>query len=138
MKKITRQKLSIVNGTEGPSHDPYSYDILTFENNLKKVELKLGLIDWIKFNGQQIKVTREDIFNDNEIYQKLHELFLQHTGLTVDQFMKAYNRIKNPKHCPNCESSKKQWYSGFPGEEFMACGQCGKVLDYHFNMGAII
>lgn len=136
---ITYQKLSIETGTEGFKHDPYSYSIYIFENDNKKIEWKQGLVEWLKVNGETIKVYKENPFEEEDTFYKKYEaLFKKHTGLDYDQFMKAYEKIKNPKYCPDCGSKKRTWASGFPGETFMVCGDCGKIVDYNFDLEAIM
>lgn len=128
---ITYQKLSIETGIEGPKHDPYSYQVLIFENNYNKIELKQGAFNcWIKVNGKK--------FEEDEAPNGIDWMFKLRTGLHPWEFERIYQRIKNPKHCPRCGSTKRKWVSGFPGETFTVCRACEQIIDCDFHMGAII
>lgn len=133
---ITFQKLSITSGTEGPSHDAWSYSILTFENNHKKVELKQGLVSRLTINGENVPYSpfKADPFED----ENFDECFFLQTGFTIKQFYKTYNRIRNPKNCPNCGNTGRVDMEGFPGESFTCCNNCGQIIDSHFDIGAVI
>jgi RNA polymerase subunit RPABC4/transcription elongation factor Spt4 len=132
--KITYQKLSHTTGLEGPSQDPWTYEIYTFENNFKKVELRVGLVESLHVNGHKALIMPEP-YDGNENHEQLFE---EHTGMTVRDFQRTYSRIHNPKNCPKCGSKKREWFSGFPGEEFMACSNCGQIIDQSFDIGAVI
>jgi hypothetical protein len=45
----TGTKIDIVNGREGPKHDPYSYEEITIERRGWRVTMHLGLAEWIEF-----------------------------------------------------------------------------------------
>jgi len=123
-------KLYITQSAEGPKHDPYLCRSLIFLKDELKVEYKEGLYERMVINGTEIL--------PQHLLFPLEEAFEIATGITVHQFQRYYERIHNPKRCPNCGSKRRKWMSGFPGEEFMMCYDCDRIIDCTFNEGAII
>jgi hypothetical protein len=134
-RKLTR--LSKVTGTEGPSYDPYHYEEITIqrgeENEFKVVYHHGGLVDYLKvtINGETEII--HDTIDNLDFEQKFYEI----VGLSLNDIYKALNIKENPKKCRICGS--KKWFDagGFPGESITLCHN-GHVVDYYFNMGAII
>lgn len=123
-------KLSIGRGHEGPVRDPYSYDELNFTKDGLEVTLHSGFAEWIEINGKRTNSYDEDA--------NIYTMFEEATGLTVKEFEKAHHRINHPVKCPKCKSKKRGYETGFPGESFEVCGNCGHILNTHFNESAIM
>jgi hypothetical protein len=130
---ISHPKLLVVQitGTEGPSHDPYSYCELHVEvpcRPLKdKVTLHEGLGSWVKWNG----LTIHD-YDDGD--RTVRDWFKRYTGYSVEQLERIARKLRS--RCAACGG--KEFYSshGYPGESFEICNSCGHVHDYTFNRAA--
>jgi hypothetical protein len=116
-------KLTRNTGSEGPSHDPYSYTEQTVEKDGKTVTLHLGLAEWLKVDGKR---TEGDAGPLAAEFEKL-------TGFNPETFDVAYDAIHDPEHCPKCQSTERKTESGMPGEKFLVCGSCGEIIDTRFN-----
>ena len=123
-------KLYITQSAEGPKHDPYLATSCIFLKDGDKIEYKTGLVEMLVINGK--------VVHEWDLDHPLTKAFEIVTGITVKQFIRYYERIHNPKRCPNCGSKRRKWMSGFPGEEFMMCYDCDRIIDCTFNEGAII
>lgn len=120
-------------GTEGPSHDPYSYEELTVCKNNKTVTLHLGLAEWIEIDGKR----QEAVFrNMTEYAFDPSEEFKLQTGMTVEQFERRY--YSNHNTCKKCGCDTTHSVAGFPGESLNVCDNCGEVVSSDFNEREII
>ena len=121
-------------GSEGPDHDPYGYDEYTF-TNLKgeSVTLHRGL----KCSFTDTKGTTNVYFGEeyNTLPVKKFEEFV---GLSIRVVEKLIERTEHPSRCPKCKSKQFEDIEGYPGETFTRCAKCGEMLEYNFNVGAII
>lgn len=81
--KIESRKLRCEHGTEGPKYDPYSFTTRIVEINGVEHELHLGLRTVYYVDGSCT----------SEIEETAIQMWIEATGLTVDQFDKAYNRV---------------------------------------------
>jgi hypothetical protein len=70
-------------GSEGSSHDPYSFTEYLFIENDMTVKLHAGLCVWITVNGVSLGVPEE----------KVGSAFLSYTGLSPDQFVKIHDKL---------------------------------------------
>lgn len=81
MATITRRKISVRRGSEGPRHDPYGYTEITVTTNGDVVTYHGGLGEWVRVNGVKV--------DDDSLAVMLFE---RHTGMSVEQAMRAYDR----------------------------------------------
>ena len=61
-------------GSEGPSHDPYSYNEFSFKKDGKEYIIHMGLAQWIKIDGKKIGAFEDDYDNEKQFIKK-------HTGI---------------------------------------------------------
>ena len=61
-------------GSEGPSHDPYSYNEFSFKKDGKEYIIHMGLAQWIKIDGKKIGAFEDDYDNEEQFIKK-------HTGI---------------------------------------------------------
>ena len=61
-------------GSEGPSHDPYSYNEFSFKKDGKEYIIHMGLAQWIKIDGKTIGAFEDDYDNEKQFIKK-------HTGI---------------------------------------------------------
>lgn len=80
---LTQRSLDLRTGSEGPQHDPYSFTEMIMTVNGNETRLHLGLGCWLKLNGEMF------VPYDEELAVKI---WINITGLTPDQFTKAYWR----------------------------------------------
>ncbi len=71
---------NVKHGTEGPTHDPYSYTEYTFVKDNKNFKIHLGLAQYIEVDGKKIPAIGEDY--DNE-----EAFILKHTGITYNDLL---------------------------------------------------
>jgi len=117
-------EISIKTGSEGPSHDPYSFTEYSVTTTIgKSYTLHLGLAEWIKENGVLITT------NGN-----LVETFIRLTGLDP---LAAEEEHNNPK-CKDHPDADIESMAGYPGETFAVCSVCKAVLQSYFNENAIM
>ena len=119
MKTITTRTLSKRSGTEGPHHDPYGYEELIVKCNGFTYKLHLGLRVYFEMTTPQgAKFAEED-------EAVATEWFKWYTGLTPDQFGKAYQRLHDcPRRCPHCHG-RLRCGSGYVGEAIVFCDNKG-------------
>lgn len=111
--------LDIRRGSEGPRHDPYSYEELILHRGDDEFKLHIGLTVWFKINGREVKI---DYDNPDEAWES-------YTEISICDFERAYYRVHGPKNkCPYCGSRNLEWFSGYVGEDMESCGDCGKFL----------
>jgi hypothetical protein len=106
MKSITRRTLSMRHGVEGPREDPYSRVEYEFEEtrnrHARRVRLVCGLRTRLYFNDREVTAPRR-LSRHRYSFKKptgwvdpeawLIRKFETFSGMTLDQFEKAYNRI---------------------------------------------
>jgi hypothetical protein len=137
--------ISITTGSEGPSHDPYSYERVRVERDGLDIVMHVGLDHWLKINGRKVRVILkpgpypEPI---NQYYRDLDEIFERHAGISYDAARKAYYEFAN-RRVSRCVNGKKTHgriisQRGFPGESFSTCERCGNVVDYYFNESEVM
>lgn len=82
MNTMNGTKVRIRSGSEGPSHDPYSYHEITVERLGREVTLHLGLAVWREIDGAMRLTTAYS--SESEIIQDFVEL----TGGTPEQWQR--------------------------------------------------
>lgn len=145
-------KVTLSHGTEGPRHDPYSYDEYTFSfkrPNGKEVPVKLhlGLAEYLKVDD--VDVTRKYLrltkgrnwIDDNQLYKSIQKYFNKHFHISLIDFFnhiegEAYG--KSIEHCQKCGSDELDWKSGYPGESFLVCSKCGNIVESEFDPNAFM
>jgi hypothetical protein len=87
MLTVTKRKITHRQGTEGPRHDPYSYEELTVQVNNTTTTIRFGSLGyvWVTWNGQRCP--------EGDTAQMLH-LFQHFAGMSYDQAIRAYNRAQ--------------------------------------------
>ena len=123
------------NGSEGPSHDPYSYtEIEVYDiRDGSYTMLHEGLAEFIEVSDAQGEVHRYG----HEIpphYQRL--IFQKALGCTLASLQRAVCRSDST--CSDCGGTDIRDVEGFPGETYYQCSDCGEVVGSSFNNGAIV
>jgi hypothetical protein len=120
--------ITIETGTEGPRHDPYGWEEITVErSNGDCVTLHQGLVEWVQVNNSQQHGYQI------ERCEKVFEFF---AGCTSAIARKAHARYRS--RCRKCGGREFHDQAGYPGESFLLCNNCGSVVDYDFNIQAVI
>lgn len=117
-------------GSEGPRHDPYSYEEWTIETPENTVQIHQGLGDWIKCNGREYPETARGSRGD------LDNFLTEKVGFTLEQIRRIHRNLKS--RCPKGGQHEEEWISGYPGEDLLFCHKCEKFVDSTFNESAII
>jgi hypothetical protein len=120
-------------GSEGPSHDPYSYTEYTVQpraDDAPTVVLHMGLAFWYEVDGK-----RTNAYQRGADEGTLVQLFEQQLGCTLPALHKAVDRIRS--RCRECGAQPGRVVSGHPGETFLLCAN-GHVMDADFDEGAVI
>lgn len=112
---------TFVTGSEGPSHDPYSYD----ETSFKGWTVHLGLVEWVQ-RGAHKKLYLPDV----------RAYFKAMTGYTPEELRAFHGKLRG--RCRECGSKRFAWHAGYPGETIMQCLKCGKVSAECYDESAVI
>lgn len=123
-------KLRMAHANEGPAHDLYSVIEREVTRNGRTVMLHEGLVDFIRVN-EDARMYEQDTLNGN-----VREAFFNLTGLTVERFDRAYDRIHNT--CPLCGNRRLESHAGYPGESFNVCTRCDHVVSTDFSLDAVM
>jgi hypothetical protein len=93
------------------------------------IKTHIGLAMWAR--------THDGVEEHDE--KKIFQLFEQRVGVTYDRAMMAYHSLpyRRAKAHP-CGLKHLEEVGGYPGESFTICSKCKDVMDYHFNIGAVI
>jgi hypothetical protein len=134
MRRCVGSVIEIRSGSEGPAHDPYGYTETTVTRaDGRWATIHSGLGDWmLYFDGRQ-----ERRFDDD--YAILRNKFEACVGITPEGAEKAMRKVQDVRvrnHA--CGPNNFEWVSGYPGEELLACGKCGHIIDSSFNVSAVI
>lgn len=129
MNVISASSIELRTGTEGPRHDPYSYDEWTLSRGARTWKIHDGLASWVKLN---------DVLVESPAGGELDDA-LKASGcpLSLRELRKYYERIRTTPLKLHKAHGGARWAEGFPGEELLIC-KCGAVLDSTFDLGAII
>lgn len=123
---IGKYDIAVHHGSEGPSSDPYSYVEydLTEKKTKRRIILHLGLAEWLKVNGKIIS----EFENSESVFENM-------TKLSPDAIDEAISDKQS--RCKKCGSTETKTQSGYPGETFVICANCGEHLDTHMSWSAI-
>jgi len=125
MYNITRRKLKLMTGDEG--------EMFVVHQNCMVIKWKIGLEEYVKLEYED----GTPVATYYPYQRDLEKLFCQLTGLTQEQFVRAYWNIKI--QCPNCGNKKKFHHQdGFPGETLFVCSNCETIVDSELNESAIM
>lgn len=115
-------------GSEGPKHDPYSFEEYQITTPQGKLVLHFGLGTWARFQDQPILLDR--IQDENACVKLLRgNITREATGYTLTQIERIARKLT--ERC-RCGSKEFESASGFPGEHFTVCCKCGNVVDSFF------
>ena len=79
---LVSRHVSREHGTEGPVHDPYSFETWSFEHNGREVSLRMGI-------GEKLYIEGEEVAFGPEAVKQFEEL----VGMSVQKFEKLYWRL---------------------------------------------
>lgn len=120
-------EISIFTGTEGPRHDPYSFQELTIERDGMAFMVHEGLQHFMEVNGDRV----HNPFDVNESCRAITGADLKGWHKAIDK-LEAHRRNEHRGH-------DVVDMAGYPGEHFCICNTCGgKVLDSSFDINAVI
>ena len=129
-------------GTEGPRHDPYSYEefIVAVQPDYR-VTFHIGFSTWVEefSKNAPVETVRHEflgIMDSNAILRAAEAKFEELVGYSIQQCARFKDRLKKSRQCL-CSKKHWEWVDGYPGESLLLCRQCGHVNDYSFNMSAI-
>ena len=125
--------VSYNSGSEGPRHDPYHYDEVTIDRkNGDVVTIHMGLAAWCK-----VKRHGKTVFQvDGETAAQT--LFEWYAGITFHKAIGLqYTLFRRRVKYHACGTRFLKSVSGYPGESFTICDNCGAHLDYHFNRSVV-
>ncbi len=128
--------VEVKTGSEGPHYDPYHYT----EIRVKRVSPSFtgtiishdGFVEWVRVEWPDGKVERFTD-TDRDVWFELYAGISTKTALRAHQEAQA-RRIRYHR----CGERNLMWAEGYPGESFLVCGKCKDVLQYHFDIGAVI
>ncbi len=127
--------IGMKHGSEGPTHDPYSYtEILVTREDGTEVMLHDGLATWIEINGERIDPQHGPGYDVS--CQSLRNMFERRAGCSIPHLEKAYQRVQYT--CKKCGGSELREQAGYPGETFHFCVRCDIVVSCDFNESAIM
>ena len=126
-------KVSLKSGLTGPGHDPYGWDSITVERLGHTFTLTSCGLRGCKVDEDEIE--GDWVFGKEEI-MKLSAKFKELTGGFPGEWTKWYYALRSK--CRKCGCYETESMSGYPGESFEICVNCGEHVDYHFNEAAII
>jgi hypothetical protein len=132
-KTFATGSVSVRTGTEGPRHDPYSFEEWVWERHGERTTLHLGLGEWLVTGGRNLDTRRICEITGRDDPRACQTEFEKITGVRLKVLERAMHRLK---HC--CDRPRIHSVDGFPGEELLVCGSCSKVVGGSFNEGAVI
>ena len=65
MQELGISNFKMKSGSEGPRHDPYGYNEISFTKDNKQILIHMGLAQYIEINGQRIEATGDDYDNSS-------------------------------------------------------------------------
>jgi hypothetical protein len=121
-----QNSIELRSGSEGPAHDPYHFEEVTFTGRNGKTTYHCGLAMWLEHNGVRIE-------------SEVHEAWRRLTGFdSVERAVNIYRMLPWRNHAARCPERKRfKCESGYPGESFIVCEACGEIIESHFNRSAI-
>ena len=121
-------RISLKTGTEGPRHDPYSYEEVTIERGDSTTTIHLGLAEYCKYTEGNKSLTIHRLPTD--------PMMLALCGLTLKQAKRILRKREEAKLRAHRSHGGMEWSRGYPGEQLLIC-KCGDVVDSSFNLSAI-
>lgn len=117
-----------VTGTEGPRHDPYSYEEWIFDRGHGEVVYHVGLSEWIEYRGER---------HDQPTDALVVAAFLQATQYTFSEWQKFLGLAEASRYRRHRGHDVRS-ESGYPGEHFTVCHTCGgEHIDSYFSIGEV-
>lgn len=136
---ISHPKLRVrkVTGSEGPWHDPYSYEELHVSTPHLKIVLHTGLDCWMTVNGRERAAFcgMQKLSEDDRYRWYRKEQFPFFVGFTIEQIERIARKLN--ERCRKCGGRDFECVSGFPGETFEVCARCGAFGQSYFDRSAI-
>ena len=123
-----RLKVQRTTGAEGPKHDPYHYEEWDVKVPGFHVILHEGLAEWLSVNGV-MQEWRYDV-------KKRRAIFATHVGYTLQQILRIYERLSS--RCSKCGGTDFTEETGYPGEYFNVCCDCGHIQSCFFNESEVM
>lgn len=122
--------ITIRRGTEGPRHDPYSFEEITVRRaDGRSVTIHTGLAFWVKASDGRIE--------QRETGPAI-ALFVEVASITPHQAEKAVRELRDRQYRYHpCGMKYLKDAAGYPGELFVFCAMCGDVIDAEFNIRAV-
>ena len=123
MTQIISQTFRVRTGTEGPSHDPYSYEEYILCRNGVVTKLHLGLAEFCRGeeNGEEFFIKGKGAMDKWESI----------TNIPVKSLNRLDNRLNGmPQRCPYCFNSSSNYvvHGGYVGESIFTCPKCDNVV----------
>lgn len=127
-------RVRIHRGTEGPRHDPCSYENITVTRaNGDQVTFHSGLDIWAEAKFASGHGFKTDDPEDSA------DLFTRVAGVTVRTAERAFREtLQRPYRFHICGEKYLKGVDGYPGEHFVVCGKCGDVLEVQFSLSEVI
>jgi DNA-directed RNA polymerase subunit RPC12/RpoP len=120
---LANGSIEFTHGIEGPHHDLYHYEEVEYRRGALRVELHLGLGDWIRVNGAPVEEG-----TPLKIFEDLVGASLQHLETWCQR---ALSRCR-------CGSRRIEPQKGYPGETLYLCADCGAVIRGSFDVSAVM
>lgn len=124
-------------GSEGSSHDPYSYEELYMQANGHKITMHYGLAYWCEIDDEKI-IPVGDAYCDPHHFDKQIKKLIGYTPEQLRRFSRKAKESKANEECPKGGFHSFEEMSGYPGEHFTMCSKCNQSIDYYFCESAII
>jgi len=121
-----RLKVRVETGSEGPHWDPYSYTEYHVRTPGGKTVLHEGLGDWMSF---------DDVKFEGCFHADLRRLFTGMVGFSVEQLERIARKLNSK--CRKCGCVEFDEESGYPGETFEICHECGHIQSSRFSRSAV-
>ena len=127
-------KVHVRIGSEGPRHDPYSYNELTVVQPHGTTVLHNGLGVWLKSDDHDVQPPNYLSHDEREAWLR-DAAFPMLTDFTVVQLERMARKLKS-----RCKCGGKSFHSeeGFPGETFDVCNRCGDIRGSYFCVEAVM
>ncbi len=124
-------KITVERGTEGPRHDPYSFEEVTIKRaDGRCATAHVGLAEFVVI-GQKDDAIRVDASGS-----KLDQWLISTVGVTLAGARRAFDKLEASRLRMHRSHGGMGWSEGFPGEMLLWC-KCGAMLDSSFNRSAI-
>lgn len=127
--------VSISHGTEGPHHDPYSYEEITVTRTSPhftgSVTHHSGLSEWVQVESSKEMASCLYVRESDRLFSLL-------AGVTPAQARRAVERSRERRIRRHpCGTRHLEWADGYPGETLLCCRKCGTILTGHFDRSAV-